>query len=216
MNKSAIWDMDGVLVDTGQLHYQAWVKTFAEYDIPFSETVFKKTFGMNNEGILTYLFKEPPAKSLILEISNKKETLFRAQIRGNAQLMPGVAAWLSRLKESGYTQAIASSAPQANIDALIDELKIRDYFGAIVSGFDLPGKPDPAVFLRAASQLNSPPARCVVIEDATAGIEGARRAGMKCIAVTTTNPAHALSGANIVVDRLTTLPINTFDTLVAS
>ena len=98
----------------------------------------------------------------------------------------------------------------------MNELGIRPYFEAIVSGYDIPGKPDPAVFLKAASEIDLTPQRCIVVEDAVAGVQAARRAGMRCIAVTTTNPAHALSGADIIVDRLDILPANAFERLFNS
>ena len=107
--------------------------------------------------------------------------------------------WLDRLRATGIRQAVASSAPPENINTLVDELGIRAYFEAIVSGYDIPGKPDPAVFLKAASEIDLPPQRCIVVEDAVAGVQAAKRAGMRCIAVTTTNPAHALSDADIVI-----------------
>jgi beta-phosphoglucomutase-like phosphatase (HAD superfamily) len=105
---------------------------------------------------------------------------------------------------------VASSAPPANIDALIDELVLRPYFDTLVSGQDMPGKPDPALFLEVALQLDVAPERCVVVEDAVAGVEAAKRAGMKCVAVTTTNPAQVLDEADIVVDRLDALAQDTF------
>ncbi len=102
-------------------------------------------------------------------------------------------------------QAIASSAPSANIDLLVDELGIRNRFDAIVLGKELPGKPDPAVFLEAARRIGILPEKCIVIEDSVAGVEAAKRGGMKCIAVTTTTPTIGLSSADIVVDRLDSL-----------
>jgi beta-phosphoglucomutase-like phosphatase (HAD superfamily) len=97
---------------------------------------------------------------------------------------------------------VASSAPQENIDFLVDELGLRRYFKALCAGHELPGKPDPAIFLHAAAALELPPQSCIVIEDSRAGIEAARRAGMKCIAVATTNPPGVLSWADWVVASL--------------
>jgi beta-phosphoglucomutase family hydrolase len=212
--QGVIWDMDGVLVDTGEFHFQAWSRALPEYGIPFSRELFAATFGMNNAGILEVLLGQPPAPELLTEISERKEQLFRRAVRGRVQPLPGVLAWLERLKAAGMQQAIASSAPPANIDALVDELGLRDYFDAIASGFDLPGKPDPALFLKVARLISVPPERCVVVEDAVAGVGGARRAGMKCIAVTTTNPAHALNEADVIVERLDTLSLDTFERLL--
>jgi beta-phosphoglucomutase len=109
----------------------------------------------------------------------------------------------------GFHQAIASSAPQANIDFLVDELQIRGFFEVMVSGYDMPGKPHPDVFLKAADLMDVPPTNCIVIEDAVAGVRAAKNAGMRCIAVTTTNPAYMLSEADIVVGRLDVHPVET-------
>lgn len=213
--QGVIWDMDGVLVDTGEFHFQAWLQALPEFGIPFTRQLFRDTFGMNNAGILEVLLGEPPAPEILAEISERKEQLFRRAVRGRVQPLPGVLVWLERLKAAGMQQAIASSAPPANIDALVGELGLHDYFDAIISGFDLPGKPDPAVFLKAARRIGVPPERCVVVEDAVAGVEAARRAGMKCVAVTTTNPAYTLEAADVVVERLDALPPDTFERLLA-
>jgi beta-phosphoglucomutase family hydrolase len=213
--RGVIWDMDGVLVDTSQFHFQAWSRALSERGIPLTRESFRTTFGMNNAGILTVLLRQPPPPDLLADISDRKERLFRRAVRGRVQLLPGVLTWLERLKAAGVQQAIASSAPPANIDALVDELGLRTYFDAIVSGSDLPGKPDPAVFLKAARLIGAPPERCVVVEDAIAGVGGALRAGMKCIAVTTTNTAQALKKADVIVERLDALPLDTFERLLA-
>jgi beta-phosphoglucomutase family hydrolase len=197
-----IWDMDGVLVNTGEYHYQAWKKTFAELDIPFSRNQFRAAFGMNNAGILEAICgqKLPPDQEQ--SISEFKEKLFREAVKGKAKLLHGVNNALKSFSEWNLKQAIASSAPPKNIEVLVKELRIGKYFDVIVSGHDIPGKPDPAVFLKAAQQLNVPPANCVVIEDAVAGVEGAKNAGMRCIAVTTTNTPEALSKADLIFDTL--------------
>jgi len=214
-NQGVLWDMDGVLVDTGELHFQAWSETLSEHGIPFNWEQFRATFGMNNMGILSVLLGRTPAPELLAEISDRKEERFRQAVRGRAQLLPGVLGWLERLAATGVRQAIASSAPLANIDALVDELGVRAHFQAVVSGFDLPGKPDPAVFLRAGSLIDVPPERCVVVEDAVAGVEAAKRAGMRVIAVTNTNPAGALKAADLVVERLDALREDAFERLWA-
>jgi beta-phosphoglucomutase family hydrolase len=207
VNAGVIWDMDGVIVDTGEYHFPAWVTAFAEREVPFTKKQFRDTFGMNNAGILEVIMGTDLEPALVAEISERKETLFRRAVKGHASLLPGVEGWLAQIKAWGYKQAIASSAPPANIDALVDELDIRKYFNAVVSGFDLQGKPDPAVFLKAANTIGVPPEGCIVIEDAVAGVEGARREGMKCIAVTTTNPEEKLEGADKVVDGLDEMPV---------
>jgi HAD superfamily hydrolase (TIGR01509 family) len=215
--RGAIWDLDGVLADTGELHYLAWSQVLPEYGLPFSWAAFQSTFGMNNAGILALLFGRTPEPGLVAEISERKEAAFRQAVvaaPGRLQPLPGVRDWLERLRATGFRQAIASSAPPENIETLVNELGLRACFDALVSGFALPGKPDPATFLQAAHAIDVPAARCVVVEDAVHGVEGARRAGMKCIAVTTTTPADALAAADLVVERLDALPLDAFERLV--
>ena len=211
-----LWDMDGVLVDTGDFHFQAWRELLPEYGIDFSYQLHQETFGRNNASILSLLFGEKLTPELLSEVSDLKEARFRAAVRGHAQPLPGVRTWLERLQVGGARQGIASSAPEANIDTLIDQLGLRDYFDTIVSGEGMPGKPDPALFLEVARQLGVSPESCVVVEDAIAGVGAAKRAGMKCIAVTTTNEADALRAADIIVDRLDALPADAFLRLVAA
>jgi len=208
-----IWDMDGVLVDTGEFHYQSWKQTFDELDVPFSKEQFRETFGMNNAGILEIICGEKLTPEKEQRISEHKEELFREAVEGKAKLLPGVENALKNFSKWNLKQAIASSAPPKNIEVLVKELKIGEYFDATVSGFDISGKPDPGVFLKTARELKVEPERCVVIEDAVAGVEGAKNAGMKCIAVTTTNTTEALSKADLIFDSLEELKQRTLLTL---
>ena len=107
--QGVIWDMDGVLVDTGEFHFQAWSQALSEHGIPFTRESLRTTFGMNNAGVLTVLLGQAPTPELLAEISDRKERLFRRAVRGRAQLLPGVLAWPERLKADGLRQAIASS-----------------------------------------------------------------------------------------------------------
>lgn len=206
-----IWDMDGVLVDTGALHYRAWEQVLGQEGIYFSPQEFRRTFGMHNASILEMLLGGPPDPATLRRISERKEALFRHLIRGQAAPMPGVLDWLRRLQQRRVPQAVASGAPPENIEFLVDELGIRGYFSALVSSQGMPGKPDPAVFLEAARRIGVAASHCVVVEDGLPGLEAARRAGMRSIAVTTTHPASALQAADRVVDRLDELSQDGFD-----
>lgn len=200
--KSVLWDMDGVLVDTGEFHFLSWQAALQAHSIPFSEQIFRQTFGMNNYGILTLILGENFTPELYEQISTDKEVYFRQSIRGKVQLLPGVHPLLEAVQRAGLSQAIASSAPPENIDAIVSELALGAFFQAQISAFDMSGKPDPAVFLAAARALGAAPAECVVIEDAIAGVQAAQSAGMKCLAVTTTNHADDLQFADRVVENL--------------
>lgn len=200
--EAVLWDMDGTLADTAELHYLTWKHALAEVGLELTPEKFTATFGMNNLGILEVLLGKTPPPELVDFISEKKEGEYRRLLRGNIKLLPGVRDWLKWLHDHHIRQAVASSAPPENINVFVDELDVRSYFDALVSGFDMPGKPNPKIFLLAAERLGVEPARCLVIEDAIAGVEAARRAGMSCLAVTTTNPREALCHACQVVDTL--------------
>ena len=164
-----LWDMDGVITDSGEAHYISWFKALDQHGIMISREFFQNTFGMNNTGILSLLLNRNPTEQEVDTIGGLKEELFRQDIKGRVEPLPGVTEWLQRFARSGIGQAVASSAPQENIDVIVDELGLREMFQAIVSGSELSGKPDPATFLLAADHLGVDPADCLVIEDARVG-----------------------------------------------
>ena len=206
--QGVIWDMDGVLVDTGEFHFQSWMHTLPDYGIPFSREIFNRTFGMNNESILKLLMGADFNPQTIIKISDNKEANYRRAIRGKVRTLPGVLPLLNSIKDANIPQAIGSSGPQENIDAVVAELGLNFYFQALISAAQIPSKPDPTVFLTAAQKINAPPSHCVVIEDAIVGLEAAHRAEMKCVAVTTTNPAEALKQADVIVDNLNQISVD--------
>jgi beta-phosphoglucomutase len=108
--RAILWDMDGVLVDSGQVHYQAWRKVLAPHNIPYSWDIFAKTFGMTNTAIIKELFEDPDP-DFIRTLDDEKENQFRANVPGNVRQIPGAWEWLERFKTWGYPQAICSSAP---------------------------------------------------------------------------------------------------------
>ncbi len=202
---AVLWDMDGVLADTSPLHFATWERILNEEGIPFDRQKFHYIYGLKNRDLLPYLAGKPVEAQWAERIAAQKELAFRQALPGQLHALPGVVDWLNRFQRWGCKQAVASSAPPENVEALVDELGIRQYFDALVTPGDLPGKPDPAVFLLAASRLGTPPETCLVIEDSIPGIEAAKNARMRVIAVTTTNPPAALTKADIVVETLAQL-----------
>ena len=148
----------------------------------------------------------------IRRVGELKESRYRALVRGSGiALLPGIGDWLERLHRSGWRQAVASSAPPANIDVLLEALALGDLLQATVSAEEVPhGKPAPDVFLRAADKLGVAPARSVVVEDAAIGVEAGRRGGMRTIGI---SPARTLE-ADVVTASMADLPADTFDRLV--
>jgi HAD superfamily hydrolase (TIGR01509 family) len=213
-DRGVIWDLDGVLADTGEAHFQAWARALSEHTIPFDRSRFDRVFGMNNEDTLTELLGRPPTQGELEGIAERKEELFREHAGESIRPMPGAIRLLDELAQAGWVQGVASSAPRENIDLLADTFNIRGYFAAVLSGDGLPaGKPDPAIFLAAAEALRLPPRRCVVVEDAPAGVEAARRAGMPCIAVATTRPKETLGPGPVFAD-LQSVTVQTFSDIL--
>lgn len=213
-DRGVIWDLDGVLADTTEAHFQAWAEALSAWEISFDRSRFDRVFGMNNEDTLTELLGRPPTQEEIGGIADSKEGIFRQNAGELVRPMPGAVRLLDELAQGGWAQGVASSAPRANIDLLVDVFGIRRYFTAILSGDGLPaGKPDPSLFLQTAQALRLPPERCVVVEDAPPGVEAARRAGMPCIAVATTRPRETL-GPGLVFADLQAVTVQTFSDLL--
>ena len=211
--QAIIWDMDGVLVDTEELHYQTWLELYQRFgngNQPPSRTKFKTLFGMRNSDVISRLFDLSQATpGFIAELRATKEVLFRERLPGKVTPLPGVWRWLEYWSKAGVKQAVGSSAPFLNIDAILTELKAHRFFEAIVSGEAdsiTHSKPAPDIFLETARQLGVAPANCLVVEDAVVGVQAAKSAGMRCVAVTTTNSPSNLAAADLIVATLADLP----------
>ena len=212
-DRAVLWDMDGTLVDSAEYHWQAWRDTMAREGFPITHEQFLATFGQRNDSILQQWLGENATSPLIQQIGEAKEELYRQIVcdRGLAPL-PGALEWVELLQQKGWRQAVASAAPLANIETILAVLQATECFQAIVSAEDVHrGKPDPEVFLVAASKLGVTPEHCIVVEDAQHGVEAARAAGMKSIGVSQ-NGKHL--PANLVVQSLNLLNANAFNTLL--
>ena len=217
---AVIWDVDGTLVDTAELHFRAWEQLCRDLGRPFSRADFAATFGRRNPEIFRHLFGERFGEKDMDELGFRKEELYRAAARGGVELLPGVRPLLEGLKADGFRQAIGSSAPRANVALILEITRSAALFDAVSCAEDTTrGKPDPQVFLVAARKLDVPPQRCVVVEDAVAGVEAARNGGMKCIAVSFVghHPEEKLiaAGADLVVKTLEEVTVSTVRSLVA-
>ena len=200
---AVLWDLDGVIVDSGPYHLRSWEAVFSKRGVPFIEDDFRPVFGMRSVEIIRRFLGPAATDAEVETIYREKEETYRSLVKGNIRVLPGVLALLRGLDVVGFRQALVTSAPAENVDLVAGTLGIRKFFARIVTGRDVTeGKPNPQGYLLAAAQLGAPPADCVVMEDAVAGVQAARNAGMKCIAVTTTNPAEKLAAADIIVSSL--------------
>lgn len=183
--RTVLWDLDGTLADTSDLHYLAWQKTMHTFGEPYSYEEFAAGFGRNNRSVLSEKFCIEPHAPRVTEIASYKEAMTRTLLPDvDLKLLPGVAESLALLATHGVHQVIASSGPMANIVAIVNKLGIGDYFLCLLSGATLPrGKPHPDLFLNSAASVGVSPSSCIVVEDSVHGIEGARRAGMASIVV---------------------------------
>jgi beta-phosphoglucomutase len=207
-----LWDLDGTLADSKHYHWRSWRAALGAVGMTVTVAQFEASFGQRNDAILSVWLGEGADPALIRRIGEDKEARYRSMVRqeGIAPL-PGAADWVAGLHEQGWRQAIASSAPRLNVEAMHQALGFGRRIAALVAAEDVRhGKPEPDVFLAAAERLGVPPARCVVVEDAGAGIEAARRAGMASIGV----GAGAVAAADLVVGRLTDLASDAFARLL--
>jgi len=205
--------MDGTLVDSEEYHWLSWRDTMASEGINITHDQFLKTFGQRNDSILPQWLAAGASAENIQRIGDSKEVLYRKLVlEGHLEPLPGVMEWTQRLREQGWLQAVASSAPRKNIEVVLEVMGLTGFFEALVSAEDVTaGKPDPQVFQRGAERLGMPVSRCIVVEDAAQGVEAARRAGMRCIGVS----RKGLLAADVVVRSLTDLEATAFEELAA-
>jgi HAD superfamily hydrolase (TIGR01509 family) len=201
----AIFDHDGVLVDSFDFHNQAWMELERRTKLGFTPEFIHSTFGMTNPSIFRRLLGEKLSDEEVRHYADLKEECYRDVARGRIQLLDGMRELLDALTDRGVKLAIGSSGPLANLELTVSDCGLVGRFAAIASLEDITrGKPDPQVFLVAAAKAGALPARSVVFEDAMVGIQAAKAAGMYAVGLTTTNPAAALtqSGADLVVESL--------------
>jgi beta-phosphoglucomutase len=214
--RGVIFDLDGVLVDTGPFHKQSWYELAAKEGLGMSDELFSRTFGMQNYAIIPILAgRQVPAEE-IERMSEWKERRYRELIADKLELMKGARVLLEDLKSNGFLLAIGTSAPRANLEVVLKRCNISDYFDAYVVGEDVRNsKPAPDTFLKAAEELKLPPQRCVVVEDSVPGIQAGKAAGMVVAAITTTRERKDLKNADIIVDSFTELRAVVFINLLA-
>jgi HAD superfamily hydrolase (TIGR01509 family) len=202
--------MDGVIIDSRRFHLDAWHQLAREHGIEHAPDYFTQTFGLRNQPIISGVVPGITPERLSA-LAERKERLFRDAARGHLVTLPGVRDLLAFLAEQPVPAAVVTSAPRANLEMIVETLGIAGYFQALVAEEDAAkGKPDPEGFLVAAARVGVEPARCVVIEDAPAGLAAAKAGGMRAIGVTTTHPAPDLGGADLVVESLAEEIVRTF------
>lgn len=196
MKKAVIFDMDGVLVDNRDIHIEAFQIMFKRHGYECESKTILKTFGQVNKQILSSIFGEGTlTEQQIIDYGLEKEAIYREIFEKEIKPVDGLVEFLKELKSRGIKIAVGSSGPLKNVEYVLEKCGIGEYFDTIVHGDMVEnGKPDPEIFLTAARELGATPEESLVFEDAFAGIEAARKAGMNIVALATTYTEAELAG----------------------
>ncbi|RPI06079.1 MAG: beta-phosphoglucomutase [Ignavibacteriae bacterium] len=210
MIKAVLFDLDGVLVSTDEYHYRSWKKLSADEGFDFFDHEFNHKFRgvarMECIEIITKTSGKHYTPEQKQELANRKNRYFVESLANvtTEVLLPGAVAALNELRSRGIKTAVASNS--RNAVTIIKQVNIAHLLDAVVDGHQIENsKPDPEVFLLAAKKVNVPPPLCLVVEDAIAGIESARRAGMKALGIGTRD---RLPNADIVVPDLSAISVD--------
>lgn len=182
---AVIFDMDGVICHTNPFHKKAFEAFFDNYSIPYSEEEFEQhMYGKHNSYILSYFFKRSIAGDELLQLEDEKESMFRTIYQSEIETLPEYLNFLNELKNSNIATGVATSAPRANLDLIIDGLGIRNKMESLMASEDVKEhKPSPEVYLSTAERLGVEPSNCLVFEDSFSGVSAAINAGMKVVGV---------------------------------
>jgi HAD superfamily hydrolase (TIGR01509 family) len=198
-----VFDMDGVLIDSGAHHRSAWQALLEELGVkPTEPEYWRLTIGRPAEEAVPLLLGAPVTVAEARRLALRKRELYAGFASKGTQTVPGIPRFVSSLVAGGVPRAVATSASRHDVETLLGGLGLRPHFEVIVTAEDVVlGKPDPAVYLEAARRLGAQPAACLVFEDSLVGVQAARRAGMRAIGITTAHTAAELveAGAEAAV-----------------
>lgn len=211
MLKAAIFDWDGVVVDSSQAHRKSWDLLAKEESLPMEPGSFERGFGRKNQYIIPNILGWSRDPVEIERLGNRKEELYREILQEQGlDPLPGAIELFRSLKAAGIPMAVGTSTPRANFECVVNLIGADGFFETVISAEDVThGKPDPEVFLKGAKALDVAPADTVVFEDALYGIEAALKGGMRAVALTTTHPADYFSDTSpdLIVRNLSDITI---------
>ena len=207
---SAIFDMDGTLIDNTPYHFKSWQALYKKYG---KGEVSKETYYTSISGVpvletIRRVFGEGRDEAQLKALLNEKEELYRQLYAPYLSPINGLVNFLTELKNAGVKMAMGTSATQEDIDFVFNKIPIEADFDAVInSTMVTKPKPDPQVFLKAAEKLGIPPEKCVVFEDSLAGVKAANSAGMKVAGITTGHTAAELQPVNLVINDYSDLTV---------
>ncbi|KRC01477.1 HAD family phosphatase [Duganella sp. Root198D2] len=199
--RAFIFDMDGTIVDNMGFHTRSWLEFFSRRGHAVDEAAFfAATAGRTGHEIMRQYLGEGLAHDDVTALIGEKEVLYREIYAPHLRAVEGFGALVNAAQAAGIRLAVGTAAPPCNVDFTLDGLGVRELFDTVVGAADVKrGKPEPDVFLLAAERCGADPAHCIVFEDAPLGVEAARRAGMRCVVLTTTLPAEAFKAFDNVI-----------------
>lgn len=193
---AVVFDMDGVLIDSGVHHREAWQALLADLGVEPPPEAWRLTIGRPAEEAVPLLLGRALDAAEAHHLAERKREHYARLARRGMLAIPGVADFVAGLARAAVPRAVATSASRRDVESLLAEVGLREHFDVVVAAEDVRwGKPDPEVYLSAAGKLGLPPAACVVFEDSLVGIQAARRAGMRVVGVTTAHVADELVAA---------------------
>ncbi len=209
MKFGAIFDWDGVVIDSAAQHKESWNVLAEEQGRDLPPGFFEETFGKRNVTIIPEHLKWTTDAAEVDRLSRRKEEIYRELIKANGiEPLPGVRPLLEDLAAYEVPCAVGSSTERANIETVLEILGFTQFFQAIVAADDVThGKPHPEVFLTCAERINRDPQNCVVFEDAHHGVEAGLAGGMKVVAIANTHPRESFDQAHRSVDSLEELDL---------
>ncbi len=217
MHLAAIFDWDGVVIDSSAAHEESWEILGREVGKPMPEDHFERGFGQKNQYIIPEILRWTNHPAEIERLGDRKEELYRQIVaQTGVTCIPGIEDFLKRLNRAGIPCAVGSSTPRQNLETILEMVGFQRYFQALVCAEDVSrGKPDPEVFLTCASRLGRAPDRCVVFEDAYVGLQAARNGGMKVIALATTHRREDLEphAPDMILDNFLSFRVEHFSRL---
>ena len=201
-SEAVIFDLDGTLVDNNAFHLKTWKQYLTKMGRVISDEEYNANInGRTNADVIKYIYQKEMNEEEILKYSLEKEALYREIYLPHIQPVKGLIPFLDALHVRNIPMAIATSGIQPNIDFMFENVPIRKYFKTVVNSSHIKnGKPDPEIYFTAADRLGIAPRKCLVFEDAVVGINAAKQAGMKVIAIATTHPKDELGGADLIID----------------
>ncbi len=210
MFKAVIFDMDGVIVDSEQLSLDAFSRALNLFGISPDEDDVENSCGLSDKNIVAYMEKKYNKKIDYESYIEKKAEFYRGNVEEKGiHPFPKVRDFIEMLEQENIKYIVASSGNRNKIMYNLGKIRMTDVFGGILSGEDFDkGKPNPAIFLKAAQKLGVESKDCLVIEDSINGVQAAKNAKMKCIAITNTFKAEKLKNADLIVGNFTQITLD--------